>query len=176
MCKILPTAAQQCRDKLYNEFRKTEVIALKSYIRPMCSKLCASTQTGCLGCSLRCHPQVRLLTSFVDHTIDLPGEIFYVQCLGQSSRGKYANFCSYPNFLATQFRRGQSWLPCQKSSWFDTVPACDGQMDGWAHSDRICHASIASHCKNQKYLLNRVANLASCSCTWCCIVIHVVAW
>jgi len=42
------------------------------------------------------------------------GEIFQVQTLGQSSRGKYLYFCRYPNFTKTQRSIGRRKPACKK--------------------------------------------------------------
>jgi len=74
-------------------------------------------------------------------------------CRGEmvSIGGKYPNFWRYPNFLITQCGLGGRKPPCQNkldsSSRFDTVPACDRQMDRRTdrriHDDSIYRANIA---------------------------------
>ena len=60
------------------------------------------------------------------------GEIYWLETLRQSSRGKHRQFYKYTNFLM-QCRMGSRKPPCQKkpsfdpSSHFDRTPTCDIQ-------------------------------------------------
>jgi len=106
-----------------------EVMELKGYIRPTCNKLCVSSHDA--HDRHRCNPHARPSTTLTT-SLTCSREIFIIQSLEQSSRGKHPYFRRYPNFLKTQFRIGQRKLPCQKlalSSRFDTIPACDGRPD-----------------------------------------------
>ena len=106
--------------------RQIEVTELDGYSRPTCNKLRASSHDALDR--RRCNSQARLSTSFVDHTIDLPGRNFLSLGLGQNSRGNQTYFRRNQNFLIIlQFRIGERKLACQNqlypSSRFDTIPA-----------------------------------------------------
>jgi len=70
--KILPTAAKQCGNKLYNKSRTN----WSNVVRGLQSTNVHPAIT--LDCH-RCNPQAQSSKSFVDHTIDLPRQNFKVQ-------------------------------------------------------------------------------------------------
>ena len=88
-----------------------EVLELAGYSRPTCNKLCESS------CDpferRRCNPQLDRRRVLWTTPSTCHGEIFRVQNLSQSSRGKYPYFWVYPRFLTTQFRIRQRKLSCQ---------------------------------------------------------------
>jgi len=88
--------------------------------------------------------------------------------LGQSSRRKYSNFSSYPNFLTTQCRRGGRKPPNQNQldpfSRFDTTPACDRQTQTQIHDDSQQLVSITSRGKNQWSCSVHITSPLGCLC------------
>ena len=85
------------------------------------------------------------------------GEIFQVQSLGQSSRGKCPYLWRCPNFLIMQRRIGHGKDVYAKiarlCSCFDTIPACGRHTHTHTHDDdsiQAYRANIASRRKNKK--------------------------
>ena len=107
--KILPTAAQQCRNNLYDKSRinrSNRVRGLQSTQRVINFVHAARSRSTVVGVIHKLDRRRVLFTA----QSTCRGEIFYVQCLGRSSRGKYSYFWRYLNLLTTQFRIGQRQL------------------------------------------------------------------
>jgi len=104
-----------------------EVMELEGYSRPMCNKLCASSNDASIVVGVIhkldrrqfCRPHERLDEAK-----------FLKSGVRQSIRGKYPYFQRYPNVLITQCRICRRELPRQKQldsfSRFDRTPTCDG--------------------------------------------------
>jgi len=96
--------------------------------------------------------------SFVGNTTDLPCRDFLSPEFGTSSRAKKPSFLeisifSYSTVWDRLEGRFRAKNQLDSSSCFDTLPACDGQIDrrtdGQTHDDSKYRASIASRGKTR---------------------------
>ena len=103
-------------------------------------KLCCSRQTA-----RRRDAQAPESTTFVDHTIDLLWQNFLNPEFGAKFQSSgYHYFRTYLNFLKTQFRIGQRWLPRQKPALsVKSFRYNTGlwRTDGRTHDDSIYRAT-----------------------------------